>query len=290
MAFSEPPNTVTTNSLPTGALLSNLLHRLSSETSLDFHHYKKGYLQRQIRRQLTKNRLNDCREYCDLIERGGRTAQSLINNLTIHVTRFFRDPEVFNYLQEQVLPSLWRRHISLEKREFRIWITGCSTGEEAYSVAIALFESVRPNLPIHPIRIFATDVDEIVIQQARKGEYPLEALADLPAKIRRNYFLCGKAARVVPGVRKQIIFGRHDLLQGASINHLDLIVCRNVLIFLNSAAQERIYRKFYENLDPGGVLVLGKAESPPPRFRQGKLSTLSSGNRIYQKNPQRKEP
>ncbi|NOY52601.1 MAG: protein-glutamate O-methyltransferase CheR [Deltaproteobacteria bacterium] len=260
------------------------------KTSVDFHHYKEGYLQRQIRRQLTKNRLKNHREYSDLIERDDRTPQNLINNLTIHVTRFFRDPEVFVFLQEHVLPLLWKQHGSFRKREFRIWITGCSTGEEAYSVAISLLESVRPNLSTHPVRIFATDVDEIVIAQARKGEYPPEALANLSTKIRKKYFLPGKVARIVPEVRKQIIFGRHDLLQGASINHLDLIFCRNVLIFLNSAAQEEIYRKFYENLNPEGILVLGKAESPPPHFRQKKLVTLSSRNRIYQKATQGKKP
>ncbi len=283
MSGTTPLYTATSNPVPPGDSLTDLLQRLSSKTSIDFHLYKTGYLQRQIRRQPTKHRLRSCREYCDLIESGNRTPRNLINDLTIHVTRFFRDPEVFEFLQEQVFPPLWARHWSFQNREFRIWIVGCSTGEEAYSVALSLLESVRPNLSIHPIRIFATDVDEIVIEQARKGEYSPDALAHLPPAIRKRYFVPGKAGRIVPEVRKRIIFGRHDLLQGASINHLDLIFCRNVLIFLTSEAQEQIYRKFYEDLDPGGILVLGKAESPPASFRRKKLLTLSRKNRVYQK-------
>ncbi len=283
MSGTTPLPTATPRPVPTKDSLTDLLRRLSSKTSVDFHLYKSGYLQRQIRRQLTKHRLQNCREYCELIENGDRTPKNLINDLTIHVTRFFRDPAVFDFLQQKVFRALWDRHWSSQTREFRVWIVGCSTGEEAYSVALSLLESIRPDLSTHPIRIFATDVDEIVIEQARKGEYLPETLACLPPEVRKKYFTLGKVARIIPQVRKRIIFGRHDLLQGASINHLDLIFCRNVLIFLNSEAQKQIYRKFYENLNPGGVLVLGKAESPPAPFRRQKLLTLSRKNRIYQK-------
>lgn len=269
---------------PSDYTLSKLILELSDTTAVDFRQYKRGFLKRQIRRQVFNHRLTDSPEYLDRIRGGRYGPKELINHLNIHVTRFFRDPSLFQRLEREIFPSLWERHLERSNRELRIWIIGCSTGEEAYSVAIAFLESLQPDLSLHPVQIFATDLDEIVVEEARKGEFPSGSVAHLAEGLLARYFLRAQDKyRVVPELRRLVTFGTHDLLKDSFIHHLDMIFCRNVLIFLNRQAQDEICEKLYQALDPGGILILGRAESPTRRFHHSGFTTFCRQNRVYEK-------
>lgn len=273
MAFSE-------------AMVTHVIDGISRLTSVDFHQYKRSFVQRQIRRQVVKHRLNVVEEYEKLLLSGKWTAEALINGMTVNVTQFFRDPPLFELLMKDIFPLLWRRHQDRKEREFRIWVMGCSTGEEAYSVAIALHERARSGFSEYhaeKVRIFATDLDEVVVQQARRGEYKFADLSHLDTDLVERYFVPGEKYRVIPELRRQITFGQHDLLKAPFIHHLDMIFCRNVLIFMDRKAQEGIYGKVYDALDPEGVLVLGRAESPTRNHCNKGFVSLCRQNRVFQK-------
>ncbi len=269
---------------------TGLVRMISKRTSVDFLNYKKNFLKRRLHHQLMKYRLSSWEEYSELLAEGRIGSPELINDFTIHVTRFFRDPALFEYLNKRVFRRLWKRHLARGDREFRIWVMGCSTGEEAYSVAISLLEAVRPDLTRDPIRIFATDLDEKAIEYARRGEYGSQWISGVKPELRKRYFLPGSRGKVVPRLRRMILFGRHDLLRNPSILHLDMVFCRNVLIFLDRSIQHSLYMKFYDSLKPGGILVMGRAESPTPHSRQGRFEPLSLANRVFRKQEVRTDP
>ena len=254
---------------------------LSERTGLDFHQYKPSFLQRRLSRELYRHGLSHAGDYLRRIREGDRSAADLVGELTVHVTRFFRDPPLFSELKERFFPLLAREDAAARRAEFRIWVVGCSTGEEASSAAITYLEATR-TLPGAPRpRIFATDVDPAVIARARRGRYTVADLAPVPAALRYRYFEGEDATRVRPEVRRLITFGLHDLLQNAYIHHLEVIFCRNVLIFLDRSAQRRIFDRLVQALEPRGLLVLGRAESPPPPHRDRTLVTVARHVRIY---------
>jgi len=265
------------------AMVTPIIDGISRLTSVDFHQYKRNFVQRQIRRQVVKRRLRTEENYQEQILAGQYTAEALINGMTVNVTRFFRDPPLFEFLMKNIFPLLWNRRRNRSEREFRIWIMGCSTGEEAYSVAMALHESVGSDLSKDKVRIYATDLDEVVVHHARRGEYESADLSRLGPDFIERYFLAGEKVRVIPELRRQITFGRHDLLKDPFIRHLDMIFCRNVLIFLNREAQEGICEKMYDALNPGGVMVLGRAESPTKKYCNKGFVPLCRQNRVFQK-------
>lgn len=265
------------------AMITNVIDGISRLTSVDFHQYKRNFVQRQIRRQVVKHCLNVVEEYEKLLLSGKWTAEALINGMTVNVTQFFRDPTLFELLMEHIFPLLWNRHQSRRGHEFRIWIMGCSTGEEAYSVGMALHESVRSGFSADKVRIFATDLDEIVVHHARRGEYELADLNHLGPDLIQKYFLAGEKYRVIPELRRQITFGQHDLLRDPFIRHLDMIFCRNILIFLEREAQERICEMMYDSLNSGGVMVLGRAESLTKKYCNKGFVSLCRQNRVFQK-------
>jgi two-component system, chemotaxis family, CheB/CheR fusion protein len=229
---------------------------------LDFNSYKTPTILRRLQRRFVATDIDNLEGYIQYLRSHPEEYQQLINAFLIKVTEFFRDPEVFTYLRESVLPQLIdysRRH----GNDLRIWSAGCATGEEAYTLAILFSEVLGASLEHFNVRIFATDADAEAIAFARRGIYPAQALVRLPEEMVSRYFSRDDGNfQVRKRVRSLTVFGQHDLGQRAPFPHIDLVVCRNVLIYFTPDLQQRTLKLFAYSLRDSGYLVLGKAESP----------------------------
>ncbi len=241
--------------------LRDLLERIHERSGIDFGSYKPATILRRLRGRMNATARPTLAEYADYLESDPEEYARLINSLLIKVTEFFRDPALFDYLREQVLPELVAE-ARREKRELRIWSAGCSTGEEAYSVAIAVAETIGAASGSPDVRIFATDIDREAVAFARRGTYPPAVLKGLPAGARDRYFVPSDGGyEVAKRLRGMMVFGEHDLGERAPFPRIDLLLCRNVLIYFTAPMQRLALETFAFSLRPGGRLVLGTSES-----------------------------
>jgi two-component system, chemotaxis family, CheB/CheR fusion protein len=241
--------------------LSAIYRLLQEEFGLDFSHYKPNTVTRRIERRLQLNRATDLHEYAERIAENRDELDALYRDLLIGVTRFFRDESMFQLLESQVIPDLMRRAAGNE--EFRVWVAGCATGEEAYSLAILLHEqSLR--LGQRPrIKMFATDVHRGSLEFASHGLYEATALAGLSEeRLNRCFVKEGSNYRVRPELRQYVVFAPHNVVKDAPFTKVDLISCRNLLIYLQPLAQKKVLSMFHFALRRGGVMVMGPSESP----------------------------
>ena len=263
--------------------LESLLQALAEERGLDLRGYKRTTLARRIARRMTQVKLDDYQRYLEFIRKRPEEINQLLNTILINVTRFFRDPPAWDILRQQVLPRLTSHRGKPDS--FRVWCAGCATGEEAYSVAILLAEHFGNELREHDVKIYATDQDEAALTTARHAEYPAEKVASIPASWRQKYFRGDdNTVRVERAIRKMVIFGHSNLVEDAPISHVRLLVCRNVLIYFDTAAQQQILKRLEYALDPGGVLFLGSTESQ--LRRNNTFAPLNAKWRIFQRTGQ----
>jgi len=221
--------------------------------------YKHTTLDRRIRRRLAQLKIGGFRQYLDFITGHPDEINDLLNTVLINVTEFFRDPQAWQVLRENILPRITR---SLRQGDsLRIWSAGCASGEEAYSAAISVSEYFGRQIDDYEIKIYATDIDDDALNTARRAEYPARLLRRVPHELRKKYFTGDEIMRLARGVRRLVIFGKSNLASDAPISHVKLLICRNALIYFDSDAQERIMRRLHYALDPNGVLFLGKSES-----------------------------
>ncbi len=239
--------------------LDELLHFLAEERDLDLRGYKPTTLERRIRKRMGQLSLADYDAYLEYIRAHADETNQLLNTILINVTEFFRDPAAWDVIREDILPYLLKRLRTGDS--FRAWVAGCSTGEEVYSLAILVAEYFGPRITEFDIKIYATDVDDSALNVARRGEFPPERLRRVRPEWRNKYFSNAKLPRVTREIRRMLIFGRSDLAQDAPISHVQMIVCRNVLIYFDSITQTNILSRLHYALDPGGILFLGKSES-----------------------------
>ncbi len=250
--------------------LDRLYEVLRPVSGVDFRHYKLPTVKRRVSRRMALHRLGDVARYLELLERNPHEARSLYQDLLIHVTRFFRDPDSFAGLATHVFPTIVEDRPA--HHPIRVWVSGCATGEEAYSVAIVLLEFLQSGHPDLRVQIFATDVSESAIEFARAGVYPAGIEADVSSERLRLHFTKVDAGyRVSKSVRDLCVFARQDLTKDPPFSHLDLILCRNVLIYMDTVLQKKLLSVFHYALNPGGFLMLGQAESVGA---QGGLFTL----------------
>jgi two-component system CheB/CheR fusion protein len=261
------------------ATLTDVLRELAEERGIDLRGYKHTTLERRLQRRMQQLSIGSYREYLDYVRDHGSETSELLNTVLINVTRFFRDANAWDTLQHEVLPVLFRNRSS--GVPFRVWCAGCATGEEAYSSAIMLCEFLGARLRDYEIKIYATDHDEEALNIARRGEYSSESVRGVRPEIRERYFTGEPILRVARDVRRMVIFGRSNLLTDAPISHVDLLVCRNVLIYFDAVAQEHIMRHLRYALNEGGVLFLGKAESQLKR--NSDFVPISPRWRIFQR-------
>jgi two-component system CheB/CheR fusion protein len=183
----------------------------------------------------------------------------LFNTILINVTTFFRDPDAWTYMAEHIIPAMVKA--TEPERQIRIWSAGCATGQEAYTIAMLMCEALGRAEFHERVKIYATDIDEEALNQARSGTYSANDIKDVPLTLAEKYFTpVGKDYSFRSDMRRSIIFGRHDLLQDAPIPQLQLLICRNTLMYFNAETQSRILRRFHFALRPSGYLFLGKAE------------------------------
>jgi two-component system CheB/CheR fusion protein len=240
--------------------LNRLFTSLRTATQVDFKGYKPGTIQRRIARRMVLRRHARLDAYVSYVEANPSEVMALCEDILIHVTDFFRDPETFEALANDILPRLLRERSG--DSPLRVWVPGCSTGEEVYSILICLLELMsKLGMPV-PIQIFGTDLSERVIRIARKGTYPEAAISQLtPERQTRFFSRVENGYQVVKSVRDLVVFARHNLLVDPPFSRLDLISCRNVLIYLGSASQRRAIATFHYALQHGGHLMIGRSES-----------------------------
>jgi two-component system CheB/CheR fusion protein len=241
--------------------LGKLLERIHVRSGIDFRSYKPATILRRLRGRMNATSRPTLAGYAAYLESDPEEFARLLNSLLIKVTEFFRDPKLFEYLGAHVLPELIAE-ARRDQRELRIWSAGCSTGEEAYSLAIVAAEALGDELPWPEVRIFATDIDRDAIAFARRGIYPPAALKGLPSGARDRYFVKSDGGyEVTKRLRALMVFGEHDLGERAPFPRIDLLLCRNVLIYFAAPMQRVALETFAFSLRPGGRLALGTSES-----------------------------
>ncbi|PLP99542.1 CheR family methyltransferase [Cupriavidus pauculus] len=240
--------------------LSDILMHLRVRTGHDFRLYKRATVLRRIERRMQVNAQRDLVGYRDFLRTSSDEANALLADMLIGVTQFFRDREAFDFLEQEVITPLFAQGPG--DGQVRAWVAGCATGEEAYSISLLLSRARDAAISSKSIQVFATDIDEAAIARARTGSYPLSITSDVPAALLQHYFTREGAHYVIAkSVRERILFAAHSLLRDPPFSHLDLISCRNVLIYLERAVQRQILELFHFALRPNGFLFLGTAES-----------------------------
>jgi len=240
--------------------LHKILDLLHEQLGHDFSKYKVSTIQRRIARRMSIHQLNNVQLYIQFLTENPIEQEQLLQELLINVTSFFRDSEAFDALVAAALPLLFANKPNNYK--LRIWVTACSTGEEAYSLAILFHEySVKVGKPLR-LQLFATDLDASCISKARSGSYPLSIAGEISAERLANYFsLENNEYRINKAIRETVIFAQHNLISDPPFTRMDLISCRNLLIYLDAELQKQIIPIFHYALNPEGILFLGSAES-----------------------------
>lgn len=233
---------------------------LRTATGNDLAGYKKATLLRRIRRRMALLKIEELANYVRHLQGHPDEVQDLYQDLLIHVTSFFRDPKTFETLSRDVFPRLLEGRTP--EAPVRIWVPGCSTGEEAYSIAICLLESLDGLAASPPIQIFGTDLRENAVEKARAGIYLENIAADVPpASLERFFSRVNGNFQISKTVRDLCVFARHDLIRDPPFSRLDFISCRNVLIYLESGVQRKVMANFHYALNPKGLLLLGSSET-----------------------------
>jgi two-component system, chemotaxis family, CheB/CheR fusion protein len=232
---------------------------LRERCKVDFTYYKPSTVMRRIERRMTVNHVEDIRDYVTFILNNPSELNTLYRELLIGVTSFFRDQEAFDYLASTILPDLFR---SAPTREIRFWIAGCSTGEEAYSLAILARECLDQMGISRDIKIFATDIDRDAIHYAATGSYPESIAADLSPRILTKYFhKRDDNFQIARTIREMVVFAQHNLIKDPPFTKVDLISCRNLLIYFQTILQRKVFEFFNFSLAANGVLFLGSSET-----------------------------
>lgn len=240
--------------------IQEILRMLLDQTGTDFRDYKRNTLLRRIERRMTLHKCKRLDEYCSFLRDKPEELYELHNDILISVTAFFRDTDAY-----QVLHRMMEDIISQKGKiegEIRIWIAGCATGEEAYSIAIMLSEYLGNRASRYKIQIFGTDLYDGVLSIARQARYPKAAVVDIEPRLLDKYFIQKDGAyQLNQTIRNMVLFARHDLVRDPPFSHLDLVSCRNVLIYFNQNLQRKVLESFHYALETGGILFLGKSEA-----------------------------
>lgn len=254
----ELPSSQTIDAISHRSLgLDHLFAIVREATKVDFTYYKPSTILRRIERRMTIHQIANLEDYIAFLEKKPAEVEALYREFLIGVTSFFRDREVFEELEKKYLPELFA-----DKRELRLWIAGCSTGEEVYSFAILCKEVMEKLGKRIPVKIFATDIDREALMVGGLGQYPENIAADVPARFLTKYFhFIEGRYQIDRSLREMVVFAQHNLIKDPPFTNLDLISCRNLLIYLQPPLQEKAISLFNFSLKPNGLLVLGTSES-----------------------------
>lgn len=239
--------------------MERLFRVLRKRTGGDFSEYKLSTVRRRIERRMFANKIASLDDYVTHLEQSPREADMLFKDILISVTSFFREPEAFKAVGDIMAKVIEGKR---DGENIRIWVPGCATGEEVYSLAILLSETLGDGINRFGIQIFGSDIDQEAVNMARKGVYPEASLEKVQPDIRGRYFTShGSGFQVIKPIKDKIVFAKHDLVKDPPFSHIDLISCRNLLIYFNQSLQKRILSTFQYVLNAGGYLFLGKSET-----------------------------
>jgi two-component system CheB/CheR fusion protein len=260
-------------------LLGRVFAHVSLRTGHDFSKYRRSTVLRRIARRMQVTRTDDLQAYYQFLRTSAGEAQALVSDLLISVTTFFRDAEVFELLRASIVPQLFKGKDPNDP--IRVWVPGCATGEEAYTIGILLLEEASRHELRPPIQIFGSDLDTHALATAREGRYPIAIEVDVNEdRLRRFFVREADHYRVRQELRDIVLFASHSLLKDPPFSRVDLVSCRNVLIYLDHEVQEQVLNTLYYAIDAGGYLLLGPSESaerPPGLFR-----VINQKARLYQ--------
>ncbi|AJE04444.1 CheR family methyltransferase [Geobacter pickeringii] len=266
------------------AAFARIRQILRERRNFDIGSYKDKYMKRRIAIRVRATHAVSATVYSELLAGSERELDALLKGLTIHVSHFFRNRSTFGRIRDEVLPALFARLHREGRAEATFWSVGCSSGEEPYSLAILLKDSFPEELNRLKISVVATDINEGILDAARRGGYPPDRLHETPPEVVTRHFTAnGGKFHLAPDIRSMVAFRRGDLFDYASYLASDLILCRNVLIYFEREEQERILMGLAASLPAGGILVLGKAETLVGESRR-RFVTVCPVERIYQKN------
>ncbi len=260
-AFGKLPRTILPVTPKTEGALKKIFVLLRAQTGHDFSQYKPSTIYRRIERRMAVHQIETIDAYVKYLQQTPPEVEALFRDLLIGVTNFFRDPEAFQVLEKHVIPKLFAAKAA--GSTVRVWSAGCSTGEEAFSLAILLFERMEALKQSYTVQVFATDIDSRAITSARIGLFPASIAADLsPERLARFFTLepGGLAYRIHKGIRDLLVFSEQDLIKDPPFSKLDLNSCRNLLIYLDSNLQKKLIPLFHYALNPAGMLFLGSSE------------------------------
>ena len=271
--------------------IKKILDYLQNQKGFDFSGYRRSLLERRINKRLLATETGNFNEYCTFLTNNQIEADELIDALTINVSQFFRNPLVFEFISEKLLPPMIFEKLQRYKKYLRIWSAGCASGEEAYSLAIIFNEFLEKEKLELDLRIFATDIDKKSLKSAKRGVYNFESIKDVRYGLLSKYFIQkNNSFRIVSKIKNMVNYSSYDLLEKNSyappesiFGNFDLIFCRNVLIYFNLEYQEKIFEKLHRSLVPKGYLILGEAEMISKRY-QRYFTSLSEYLKIFKKS------
>ncbi len=261
--------------------LERLKEKIHRERGFNCQFYKDKCLRRRIAVRMRARGQPSFQDYAALLDRDPREYDFLLDTLTINVTKFFRNLEVWRVVEEVVIPRLFDRR----RVQHRIWSAGSASGEEAYTTSILLHEWAEKhgrNSELSRFHVMGTDIDRRSLEVAQRGEYPELSLQETPGEIRERWFSPGPPFRLRPEAKRNVSFIRRDLISESAPEGQSLIFCRNVVIYFDREIQERLFYRFYEALVPGGFLVLGKVETLIGPAR-GLFRSVNNRERVFQK-------
>ena len=264
-----------------GEGLEKLLHFVRDSRGFDFTGYKRSTIERRVRRRMRDVGLESMSAYHDLLEADVDEFTALFNTLLINLTAFFRDPAAWAFLESDVLPEIIARRGA--DQPIRIWSAGCATGEEPYALAMAMANLLGIPDTARRVKIYATDIDLDALATARAAVYPDKALDDVPERYRELYFqpdIHDRGHAIIPTLRRSVVFGRHDLTRDPPISRVDLVACRNTLMYLNAETKASVLPRLQYALREGGYLFLGRAEMVLGGGT-GRFTPASLKNRIF---------
>ena len=262
-------------------VLSKILASIRNRCGVDFTFYKPNTIIRRIERRISVHQLSSISEYSNFLSEASNEVNILYKELLIGVTKFFRDNEAFEILNDKVIPEIFKSKKNMEP--IRVWISGCSTGEEAYSIAILFKEYMDAKGIYNDVKIFATDIDKDAIEIASSGNYPESIVADISdERLRKFFFKNNNSFKVTESIRQMVIFATHNLIKDPPFSKIDLISCRNLLIYLQPVMQKKVLSTFSFALNANSFLFLGTSESIGDLSHY--FSSLDSKWKIYKNN------
>jgi len=264
---------------------TNLKELICDKTGVDCRNYKDNYLRRRIELRMKARGIGSSyHEYCTFLEKNPSEYKTLMDGITINVTEFFRDTETFNFFKGEVLPQVLSEKRKRKSAIVRIWSAGCSIGEEPYTISIILHEQLGAALNNFIISIHATDIDGKALSVARTGVYEPQALKNMSKSHISKYFDSDENGKyhIKDKVKHLVRFQQHDLFSDKKFSHFDVIFCRNVMIYFGKDFQNRLLPDFYNALNLGGYLILGRTETMPREARE-LFECINVRERIYRK-------